>query len=104
MRNVHRSTLAAASLAALAVVGLSACSNDSSTSASEAATSAEMMSSAMAEPPGNLVGSGCAAYAEQVPEGPGSVAGSAGSGDGGGVERRCSRRWPGAVRQSSIRT
>ena len=77
MRNVHRSTLAAASLAALAVVGLSACSNDSSTSASEAATSAEMMSSAMAEPPGNLVGSGCAAYAEQVPEGPGSVAGMA---------------------------
>ena len=74
MRNVHRSTLAAASLAALAVVGLSACSNDSSTSASEAATSAEMTSSAMAEPPGNLVGSGCAAYAEQVPEGPGSVA------------------------------
>ena len=31
----------------------------------------------MAEPAANLVGSGCAAYAKQVPEGPGSVAGMA---------------------------
>jgi uncharacterized surface protein with fasciclin (FAS1) repeats len=31
----------------------------------------------MSEPAGNLVGPGCAAYAEQVPEGPGSVAGMA---------------------------
>ncbi len=33
--------------------------------------------SAMADPAANLIGSGCAAYAEQVPEGPGSVAGMA---------------------------
>ena len=81
MRNVHRSTLTAATIAAMAVLGLSACSNDSSTAESEA-TAAETTSSAaapttpaMAEPAANLVGSGCAAYAEQVPEGPGSVAG-----------------------------
>ena len=31
----------------------------------------------MAAPAGNLIGPGCAAYAEQVPDGPGSVAGMA---------------------------
>ncbi len=82
MRNVHRSTLTAATIAALAVLSLSACSNDSSTSASspsEATTSAEAPAAAspMAEPAANLIGTGCAAYAEQVPEGPGSVAGMA---------------------------
>ena len=84
MRNVHRSTLTAATIAAMAVVGLSACSDDSSTSASstsEATTPAEATSSApapaMAGQSTDLIGSGCAAYAEQVPEGPGSVAGMA---------------------------
>ena len=84
MRNVHRSTLTAATIAAMAVLGLSACSNDSSTSASsssEATTSAEATSSApapaMAGPSIDLIGSGCSAYAEQVPSGPGSVAGMA---------------------------
>ncbi len=86
MRNVHRSTLTAATIAAMAVLGLSACSNDSSTSASsssEATTSAEATSSApamtpaAADPAANLIGTGCAAYAKQVPEGPGSVAGMA---------------------------
>ena len=33
--------------------------------------------SAMADPAANLVGTGCAAYAEQVPTGPGSVTGMA---------------------------
>ena len=84
MRNVHRSTLTAATIAAMAVLSLSACSNDSSTSASsssEETTSAEAMSSApattsaAADPAANLIGTGCAAYAEQVPDGPGSVAG-----------------------------
>jgi uncharacterized surface protein with fasciclin (FAS1) repeats len=86
MRNVHRSTLTAATIAAMAVLGLSACSSDSSTSASsssEATTSAEATSSAAAmtpaaaDPAANLIGTGCAAYAKQVPEGPGSVAGMA---------------------------
>ncbi len=81
MRNVHRSTLTAATIAALAVFGLSACSSDSSSSAPEATaaetTSSAMAptSSAMAEPASTLIGPSCAAYAEQVPEGPGSVAG-----------------------------
>ena len=86
MRNVHRSTLTAATIAAMAVLGLSACSSDNSTSASsssEATTSAEATSSApattsaAADPAASLIGTGCAAYAEQVPEGPGSVAGMA---------------------------
>jgi uncharacterized surface protein with fasciclin (FAS1) repeats len=86
MRNVHRSTLTAATIAAMAVLGLSACSNDSSTSASssseattsaEATSSAPAMTSAAADPAANLIGTGCAAYAKQVPEGPGSVAGMA---------------------------
>ncbi len=86
MRNVHRSTLTAATIAAMAVLGLSACSNDSSTSASsssesttsaEATSSAPATSSATADPAANLIGTGCAAYADQVPEGPGSVAGMA---------------------------
>ncbi|MGH3677835.1 MAG: fasciclin domain-containing protein [Mycobacterium sp.] len=82
MKNVQRSTLAAASIAALAILGLSACSTDSSSTATETTTPAETTTSApaatttaMAEPAGTLVGPGCAAYAEQVPEGPGSVAG-----------------------------
>jgi uncharacterized surface protein with fasciclin (FAS1) repeats len=86
MRNVHRSTLTAATIAAMAVLGLSACSSDSSTSASssseattsaEATSSAPAMTSAAADPAANLIGTGCAAYAKQVPEGPGSVAGMA---------------------------
>ena len=86
MKSVHRSTLTAATIAAMAVLSLSACSNDSSTSASssseettsaEAMTSAPATTSAAAEPASALIGSGCAAYAEQVPEGPGSVAGMA---------------------------
>ncbi|HKV18324.1 MAG TPA: fasciclin domain-containing protein [Mycobacterium sp.] len=84
MRNVQRSTMTAATIAAMAVFGLSACSNDSSTSASESSTSASAetstsasatTTSAKADPAANLIGSGCAAYAEQVPSGPGSVAG-----------------------------
>jgi uncharacterized surface protein with fasciclin (FAS1) repeats len=86
MRNVHRSTLTAATIAAMAVLSLSACSNDSSTSASssseettsaEAMTSAPASPSAAADPAASLIGSSCAAYAEQVPDGPGSVAGMA---------------------------
>src|SRR6202171_4974418 len=84
MRNAHRKALSAASLAALAVLGVSGCSNDSSSSAtsSSVATSSSMSPSAApttakADPAANLVGAGCATYAEQVPSGPGSVAGMA---------------------------
>lgn len=77
----HR-TAAAVSLAAVAVLGLSACSSDGDdSSTSEPATSmqaAEPTTAAMqADPAADLVGPGCAAYAEQVPTGAGSVDGMA---------------------------
>lgn len=75
-------------VAAFAAIGLSACSSGSSsnegssTSAMSSSMSSAMSSSAepmtsstAAAPAGSLIGSGCAAYAEQVPSGPGSVAG-----------------------------
>ncbi|OBI80936.1 fasciclin domain-containing protein [Mycobacterium sp. E740] len=84
MNTVHRKAVAAAGLAAVAMFGGAACSNGdsndasaSSTSAATSTTSAAPATSAMADPAANLVGSGCAAYAEQVPSGPGSVAGMA---------------------------
>lgn len=80
----------AVGFAAVAVLGLSACSSDDGGSTTDAATSsmAEMtssaqsmtssaMSSGSADPASNLVGPGCAAYAEQVPDGAGSVSGMA---------------------------
>lgn len=89
MKPSHHKILTA-SFAAVALFGMSACSSEeaesnvsSATSAAESAvdsatSSAETTtSSAMADPAANLVGSGCAAYAEQVPEGPGSVSGMA---------------------------
>ena len=72
----------AVGFAAVAVLGLSACSSDDGGSTTDAATSsmAEMttsaqsmtssaMASGSADPASNLVGPGCAAYAEQVPDG-----------------------------------
>ncbi len=80
-----------AALAAAAALGLSSCSSDGgsaggesmpgsamTTAESGAPSSAPMPSSgAMADPAANLVGPGCAAYAEQNPSGPGSVSGMA---------------------------
>lgn len=86
MNTVHRKSVAAAGLAAIAIFGAAACSSDTSTEATETptttsaaaeTTSAPATTSAMADPAANLIGTGCAAYAEQVPEGPGSVAGMA---------------------------
>ncbi|MDG4664934.1 fasciclin domain-containing protein [Mycobacterium sp. 236(2023)] len=90
MTTIHRKTAAAATLAAIAVFGAAACSSEeaastassvtsSAESAVESATSEMTTSSAApnADPAANLIGTGCAAYAEQVPEGPGSVAGMA---------------------------
>ncbi|WP_285105654.1 fasciclin domain-containing protein [Promicromonospora sp. MEB111] len=83
-----RTSYAVAGIATLAMLGLSACSMDSSggdtgsedTSASEeAADSMEEETpagdDAAVDPAANLVGPGCAAYAEEVPDGPGSVTG-----------------------------
>lgn len=81
MRTIHRKAVAAAGLSALAMFGAVACSSDSSSEAATAAvettTSAMADPAAMADPTANLVGPGCAAYAEQVPTGPGSVTGMA---------------------------
>jgi uncharacterized surface protein with fasciclin (FAS1) repeats len=82
MRSTSRSTraaLAAFSITAVAVLGLTGCSmGGSAAETQEPAMSqeAESMEEAMEmDPAADLVGSGCAAYAEAVPDGPGSVVG-----------------------------
>src|SRR3984957_8189844 len=84
MMNDQARTLAAASLAAIAIVGFSACSSDKSTAqgTSPSATPASSMAmsattTATADPAADLIGSGCSAYAAQNPSGPGSVTGMA---------------------------
>lgn len=82
-----RTRTAAAGFATLALLGLAACSSDdgSTGSSSEESTTQEspMESEGTAEggedmamdPAANLVGPGCDAYAEQVPDGAGSITG-----------------------------
>ena len=93
MNSAHRKTIAAAGLAAVALLGVSACSSEEASSTASSASStassaasgassamssaAAPSSSAAADPAADLVGSGCAGYAEQVPSGPGSVSGMA---------------------------
>ena len=82
MRITKRSTLAALAIAAVATFGLAGCSGGSSTtatteesSAPSSAASTPSPSMESMDPAANLVGSGCAAYAEAVPDGAGSVEG-----------------------------
>jgi uncharacterized surface protein with fasciclin (FAS1) repeats len=84
MQLITRKTLTALSIASIAVLGFAGCSMDtasSDTSASEAPAPAPSESEEtesteeMADPAANLVGPGCATYAETVPDGPGSVVG-----------------------------
>ncbi|MGW6693898.1 fasciclin domain-containing protein [Rhodococcus sp. NPDC054953] len=76
--NAHRTSAAAVSLAAAAVLGLSACSSGSDTATTtEPMTPTQTTGSMAAEPAAGLVGPGCAAYAAQVPTGAGSVEGMA---------------------------
>jgi uncharacterized surface protein with fasciclin (FAS1) repeats len=83
MLNVEPKSLAAASLAAIAMVGFAGCSTtkpaaQSTTSAAPATSMSNSAAmSATADPTADLVGSGCSAYAAQNPSGPGSVAGMA---------------------------
>ncbi|MFE5501299.1 fasciclin domain-containing protein [Amycolatopsis japonica] len=78
-RSTRRVTLATG-LAAFALMG-AACGSDSgsnnagSTPAPSSSAMQQPSSSAMADPAKDLVGPGCAGYAEKVPSGPGSVAG-----------------------------
>ncbi|MGX9790899.1 fasciclin domain-containing protein [Mycobacterium sp. MMS18-G62] len=85
MKVFHRQAFSVAGLAAITVLGLSACSSDASTSASPASTSSSVAASTAAPAPmdqpmdtaTNLVGPGCADYAAQNPTGPASVTGMA---------------------------
>jgi uncharacterized surface protein with fasciclin (FAS1) repeats len=84
MRTMKR--IAAAAVVVSALTMTAACGSDDTSSASgeEASSSAPMSESPSEEtspmaddPAANLVGPGCAGYAEQVPDGAGSVAGMA---------------------------
>lgn len=87
MRHVQHGTVAAAGLSLVAAVGLSACSSNTENSSSSTTSSGAAMSSAApmtmtspsapADPAAGLVGSGCQAYAQKQPPGPGSIAGMA---------------------------
>ncbi len=85
MKVTHRQAISAASLAAVAVLGLSACSNDASTAAPAPTVSSSSAASSAApkpmdqpmDPGAGLVGPGCADYAAKNPTGPGSVNGMA---------------------------
>jgi uncharacterized surface protein with fasciclin (FAS1) repeats len=80
MKVIHRQAISVAGVAAVAVLGLSACSSDTSTAAPAPTTSSSMAAKPMDQPvdPGaGLVGPGCADYAAQNPTGPGSVNGMA---------------------------
>jgi uncharacterized surface protein with fasciclin (FAS1) repeats len=85
MNITKRTPMAALSLLAIATLGLTACSSGAS---GEGTTDPAMSSQAptmtpspskdgatMADPAADLVGPGCAAYAEAVPDGAGSVVG-----------------------------
>jgi len=80
MKRTTRRVTLAAGLAAFALMG-AACGSDAGSTNNAASTPAPSSSaampssSAMADPAKDLVGPGCAGYAEKVPSGPGSVAG-----------------------------
>jgi uncharacterized surface protein with fasciclin (FAS1) repeats len=73
MRVIKRNTVVAITLAAVAVFGLAACSSPATTASTPKATHSS--APAKANPAADLVGSGCAAYAKQVPTGGGSIVG-----------------------------
>ncbi|WP_326547182.1 fasciclin domain-containing protein [Mycolicibacterium sp. ND9-15] len=85
MKLEFRKSVTAAGVAAAAILTISACSNEAETPAptaapettSRATTGAPAPMERSMDPAANLVGTGCATYAEQVPSGPGSVAGMA---------------------------
>jgi uncharacterized surface protein with fasciclin (FAS1) repeats len=74
MRIMKRNTFAAVALAAVATLGLSACTMDTETPTESAPPVAEEMET---DYTANLVGAGCAAYADAVPDGGGSIVGMA---------------------------
>ncbi|MEE2058038.1 fasciclin domain-containing protein [Rhodococcus artemisiae] len=84
MANRTRKSLALLGIGAAAVLSISACTSDDSSDTTMDTTSTMTETTAPMETtesgaamPAGLVGPGCAAYAEQVPTGPGSVEGMA---------------------------
>ncbi|MEW1983879.1 MULTISPECIES: fasciclin domain-containing protein [Pseudarthrobacter] len=88
MQTIKRTTFTVAGVAAAALLSLTACGGTASTPSSSAPAAAPTASSTAPsasastsagtmDPAANLVGPGCAAYAEQVPTGAGSVEGMA---------------------------
>ena len=86
MEMIQIRTVAAVRCVAFAVAGMSACSSSSDSASSSspavamtgpAMTGPAMTGPAAADPAADLVGAGCAGYAEKVPSGPGSVSGMA---------------------------
>ncbi|MFI1235004.1 fasciclin domain-containing protein [Nocardia salmonicida] len=79
MRSLPRTLVAAMLLGS--ALGLAACSDDNSSTTAASSSSAPMTSAPAAttgaSAAADLVGPGCAAYAAQVPSGPGSVSGMA---------------------------
>jgi uncharacterized surface protein with fasciclin (FAS1) repeats len=82
VRRTVRHSVLVAGVAAVALMGSACGSSDEGASDGGAAqqgttttTTESTEDSSMAGPAANLVGPGCAGYAEQVPEGPGSVEG-----------------------------
>jgi uncharacterized surface protein with fasciclin (FAS1) repeats len=88
MDDIQRKALAAAGIAAIAAAALSACKAELKPSDSENATTTVTVTTSVVTtseapatvtttvtPAGNPVGPGCAAYEQQVPTGPGSIAG-----------------------------
>jgi uncharacterized surface protein with fasciclin (FAS1) repeats len=85
MRITKRHTLTALAIAAVATFGLAGCSGSSTDTSAGSSSSDESMAPSPSmtstpeamDPASDLVGSGCAAYADAVPDGAGSVAGMA---------------------------
>lgn len=88
MKRMNRKFAAALGLVAVTSLGLTACAGTADSGSEENTSSAPMSSSAPMtsaspsasedmDPAANLVGPGCEGYAEQVPDGEGSVAGMA---------------------------
>lgn len=74
MRVLNRTTVAALALASVAAFGLSACSTAPAAEPTKSDTSMTQSTPAM-DPAADLVGSGCAAYADANPTGGGSIKG-----------------------------
>jgi len=74
---MKRNTLAAVALTAVAMLGLSACSMSSNTDTTDKPSTDSSAPAMENDYTADLVGSGCAAYAEAVPDGGGSIVGMA---------------------------